>query len=135
MDNARVHGFLEKSVCKSYFPPRKPLTNLPQSRIIAKCSVTGVFSFGNVRTEAFAPLAKLDIASVYGTEGQEFESLTAHQKAAGLVSCRFLICCASRTPERHRSISVKQTVLFRSDFRKPCRNSRALHSFIVCCGN
>lgn len=27
-----------------------------------------------------APLAKLDIASVYGTEGQEFESLTVHQK-------------------------------------------------------
>ena len=26
-----------------------------------------------------APLAKLDIASVYGTEGQEFESLTVHQ--------------------------------------------------------
>ena len=25
-----------------------------------------------------APLAKLDIASVYGTEGQEFESLTVH---------------------------------------------------------
>lgn len=28
-----------------------------------------------------APLAKLDIASVYGTEGQEFESLTVHQKS------------------------------------------------------
>ena len=28
---------------------------------------------------------------VYGTKGQEFESLTAHQKAAGLVSCRFLV--------------------------------------------
>ncbi len=27
-----------------------------------------------------APLAKLDIASVYGTEGQEFESLTVHQR-------------------------------------------------------
>ena len=30
--------------------------------------------------KANAPLAKLDIASVYGTEGQEFESLTVHQK-------------------------------------------------------
>lgn len=29
-----------------------------------------------------APLAKLDIASVYGTEGQEFESLTVHQTTA-----------------------------------------------------
>ena len=28
----------------------------------------------------FAPLAKLDIASVYGTEGQGFESLTACHK-------------------------------------------------------
>lgn len=27
-----------------------------------------------------APLAKLDIASVYGTEGQGFESLTARQE-------------------------------------------------------
>ena len=29
--------------------------------------------------QLIAPLAKLDIASVYGTEGQEFESLTVHQ--------------------------------------------------------
>lgn len=33
-----------------------------------------------LRFIGFAPLAKLDIASVYGTEGQEFESLTVHQK-------------------------------------------------------
>ena len=32
-----------------------------------------------LRFIGFAPLAKLDIASVYGTEGQEFESLTVHQ--------------------------------------------------------
>lgn len=31
--------------------------------------------------QLIAPLAKLDIASVYGTEGQEFESLTVHQKS------------------------------------------------------
>ena len=30
--------------------------------------------------KANAPLAKLDIASVYGTEGQRFESPTAHQE-------------------------------------------------------
>ncbi len=28
----------------------------------------------------YAPLAQLDRALVYGTKGQEFESLTAHQK-------------------------------------------------------
>ena len=31
-------------------------------------------------TAMYAPLAKLDIASVYGTEGQGFESLTACHK-------------------------------------------------------
>ena len=35
-----------------------------------------------------APLAKLDIASVYGTEGQEFESLTVHQKDGRVSLCR-----------------------------------------------
>lgn len=33
-----------------------------------------------------APLAKLDIASVYGTEGQEFESLTVHQERHGIAT-------------------------------------------------
>lgn len=34
-----------------------------------------------------APLAKLDIASVYGTEGQEFESLTVHQRGIIRIIC------------------------------------------------
>lgn len=49
------------------FPCKKPLTNRYKVSIIVRYSG--------------APLAKLDIASVYGTEGQEFESLTVHQKS------------------------------------------------------
>ena len=35
--------------------------------------------------KANAPLAKLDIASVYGTEGQRFESPTARHKTQYIV--------------------------------------------------
>ncbi len=45
--------------------------------------------------EMLAPLAKLDIASVYGTEGQEFESLTVHQKAR-LQKCRRAFWCTKK---------------------------------------
>ena len=39
----------------------------------------------------FAPLAQLDRALVYGTKGQEFESLTArHKKAEGILPLAFL---------------------------------------------
>lgn len=49
------------------FPARKLLTKQTETGIMQWCSIVS------------APLAKLDIASVYGTEGQEFESLTVHQ--------------------------------------------------------
>ena len=41
----------------------------------------------------FAPLAQLDRASVYGTEGQEFESLVARQQKKTDNSVFF--CCVS----------------------------------------
>ena len=44
--------------------------------------------------KANAPLAKLDIASVYGTEGQRFESPTARHKTQYIVVLKkFTIYC------------------------------------------